>query len=282
VSAELPDALIRDIVARALAEDTGPGDLTTRATVDAGRTARGEVIAKEDGVIAGLGVAVATFRAVDPGLRFLAFVSDGERVGPGKAVARVAGSAQAILTAERTALNFLQRMSGVATLTSRYVAAVAATGTQIVDTRKTAPGLRALDKYAVRMGGGRNHRFGLYDGVLIKDNHIAAAGGITKAITLARRAIPHLVKIEVEVTNQAELEQALAAQAEVVMLDNMTPKEAAAAVRFIAGRALVEISGNVTLHNIEDYVECGADFISVGALTHSAPALDLSLEIHTG
>jgi nicotinate-nucleotide pyrophosphorylase (carboxylating) len=281
VSADLPEALIRDIVALALAEDIGPGDLTTRATVDPSRTARAEVMAKEDGVIAGLSVAVATFRAVDPGLRFLAFVADGERVGPGKAIARVAGSAQAILTAERTALNFLQRLSGVATLTSRYVAAVAGTGTQIVDTRKTAPGLRALDKYAVRMGGGKNHRFGLYDGVLIKDNHIAAAGGITEAVARARRAVPHLVKIEVEVTNQVELEEALAARADVVMLDNMEPEVAAPAVRFVAGRALVEISGNVTLHNVDRYAECGADFISVGALTHSAPALDISLDIST-
>ncbi len=275
---DLPESLVQEIVARALAEDIGVGDVTTLATVEEGRTCRAEVLAKAEGVVAGLGVMETTFLALDARVQFEALCRDGSTVTPGEVVARVSGPARALLTAERTALNFLQRMSGIATLTARYVAAVEGTKAQILDTRKTAPGLRVLDKYAVRMGGGRNHRFGLFDGVLIKDNHIRAAGGIEGAVERARGAAHHLLKIEVEVTTFEELEEALAAGAEVIMLDNMDPRDVARAVEKIAGRALVEASGNITLENVRAYAECGVDFISVGELTHSPRALDFSLE----
>ncbi len=273
-----PEALVREIVARALQEDIGLGDVTTLATVPADRRAAAEVIAKATGVIAGLPVMAEVFRQVDPTIGCDTFVEDGDPVVPGKVLARVAGAARSLLTAERTALNFLQRLSGIASLTARYVEAVAGTEVQILDTRKTTPGLRALEKYAVRVGGGQNHRFGLFDGVLIKDNHIAAAGGIAAAVARAREGAHHLLKVEVEVTTQEELAEALAARADVVMLDNMSPEEVQVAVERIAGRARVELSGNITLETVRRYAECGPDFISAGALTHSAPALDLSLE----
>ena len=276
---ELPRSVVQEAVQRALAEDVGPGDVTTQATVRAGARCRAEIVAKADGVLAGLPVAEAVFRALDPGTEFEALATEGERIAPGQAVAWLAGAARAVLTGERTALNFLQRLSGIATAAARYVAAVAGTGARICDTRKTAPGLRALEKYAVAVGGAANHRAGLYDGILIKDNHIRAAGGIAEAVRRARRAAHQLLRIEVEVQDEEQLREALAAGAEVVMLDNMSPLQVYRAVALIAGRCQVEVSGGVTLEAVRRYAECGVDFISVGALTHSAAALDLSLEI---
>lgn len=277
--ADIPESLLTEIVARALAEDIGPGDVTTMATMDVGTPCRGEIIAKAQGVIAGLRVAEIAFEQVDPQTRFEYASRDGDRVSPGTVIARLDGDAHAILSAERTALNFLQRMSGIATLTARYVEAVAGTAARICDTRKTAPGLRALDKYAVAAGGGANHRIGLFDGVLIKENHIRAAGGIGQAVRLARERAHHLLKVEVEVTSLSELEAALDARADVVLLDNMSVADVAAAVEAAGGRCRLEVSGGVTLENVRAFAECGVDYISVGALTHSAPALDISLEI---
>jgi len=276
--AELPEALTEKIVARALEEDVGLGDVTTLAVVPPDQEARAEVIARRSGVVAGLPVMEIVFSSVDPDVQFEALVEDGTQVIGGEVVAQVVGEARSLLTAERTALNFLQRLSGIATLTTEYVGALAGTKAQILDTRKTTPGLRLLEKYAVEVGGGRNHRFGLFDGILIKDNHIAAAGGISAAVSRARASAHHLLKIEVEVTDLRELEEALSARADVVMLDNMSPQDVRRAVQTVAGRALVEVSGGVTLETVRAYAESGADFISVGALTHSAPAVDFSLE----
>ncbi len=276
---QLPDALVREIVSRALAEDVGSGDITTLATVDEAARCRAEIVAREEGVIAGLPLARATFQILDPELSFATAVSDGEKVAAGQVLASLAGHSQAVLSAERTALNFLQRMSGIATLTSRFVLAVAGTKARICDTRKTAPGLRMLDKYAVRMGGGWNHRIGLFDGVLIKDNHIRAAGGIAEAVRRARAHSHHPVKIEVETQSLQQVEEALAAGADIIMLDNLALPDTARAVEIIAGRCEVEASGGVTLDTVRVIAECGVDYISVGQLTHSAPALDLALEI---
>ena len=269
---------VREIVARALAEDIGAGDVTTVATVDELGVARAEVVAKAEGVVAGLEVMGEVFLAVNPWVEFDAPPLDGVAVVPGDVVARIVGPARALLTAERTALNFLQRMSGIATLTARYVAAVKGTRVQILDTRKTAPGLRALDKYAVRMGGGRNHRFGLFDGVLIKDNHIRAAGGLGEAVAAARAQAHHLLRLEVEAQSLAQVEQALQARADVIMLDNLSLDEVRQAVAMIGDRAQTEVSGGITLETVRAYAECGVDFISVGELTHSPRALDFSLE----
>ena len=276
---DLPCAQVCEIVSRALAEDVGPGDVTTAATVAPGAQCRAEIVAKAEGVIAGLEVARAVFEAVDPTVTFEAAVDDGARVSAGTAVGRVRGSTRSVLAAERTALNFLQRMSGVATLTAQYVGAVKGTKARILDTRKTAPGLRLLDKYAVSMGGGSNHRIGLFDGVLIKDNHLRAAGGVGEAVRRARAAAHHLLKIEVEVQTLEEVEEAIAAGADVILLDNMEIGEIAGAVKLIAGRCEIEVSGGVTLSTVRALAETGVDYISVGKLTHSAPALDLSLEI---
>jgi nicotinate-nucleotide pyrophosphorylase (carboxylating) len=226
-----------------------------------------------------LPVAEAVFREIDPGFSWTAKATDGERVAKGQTVAELHGRLRSILAGERLALNFLQRMSGIATLTRRYVDAVAGTKARILDTRKTVPGLRVLDKYAVRMGGGYNHRFGLYDGVILKDNHIRAAGGVGQAVERLRQTLPPGFKIEVEVGSLAEVEAALKARAEIVMLDNMSTQQMAEAVRLIAGRALVEASGGITLETVRAVAASGVDFISVGALTHSPPALDISLEI---
>jgi nicotinate-nucleotide pyrophosphorylase (carboxylating) len=274
----LPEEVVRAIVSRALAEDVGPGDVTSEATVAAEAQCRAEIVAREPGVIAGVQVAGAVFAALDRRIAFEALVAEGAQVEAGAALARLRGPARAVLAGERTALNFLQRMSGIATLTRRYVEAVAGTGARILDTRKTAPGLRALDKYAVRAGGGHNHRFGLFDGVLIKDNHIRAAGGIERAVRRAREAAHHLPKVEVETQTRAQVEEALAAGADVIMLDNMSAEEVAQAVKLIAGRCEVEVSGRVTLATVRTLAECGVDYLSIGALTHSAPALDLALE----
>jgi nicotinate-nucleotide pyrophosphorylase (carboxylating) len=275
----LPSDQLRDIVSRALAEDIGNGDITTLATIPPLQQAHAHILAKAAGVIAGLPVAQEVFRQLDAGIKFDTSVADGAHVTAGTVVASLAGSAGAILTGERTALNFLMRASGIATLTAAFVDAVAGTKARIVDTRKTAPGLRLLDKYAVRMGGGHNHRFGLYDGILIKDNHIRAAGGIAPAVAQARATAHHLLRIEVEVTNTDELQQALVAGADCILLDNMTPTQHTECVKIVAGHALTEASGGITLENVRAIAESGVDIISVGFLTHSATALNLSLEL---
>jgi nicotinate-nucleotide pyrophosphorylase (carboxylating) len=278
----LPEAAARDVVARALAEDVGSGDVTTLATVDGDAQCRAEIVAREEGVIAGLGVARMTFEALDPEVSFERLAADGDRAAANAVLARLAGRTRTILVGERVALNFLQRMSGIATLTAQYVAAVKGTKARILDTRKTAPGLRALDKYAVRAGGGMNHRMGLFDGVLIKDNHIRAAGGIREAVERARKSAHHAARVEVEVETLEEVEEGLAAGAEALLLDNMDVGQISRAIELIAGRCETEVSGGVTLSSVRKLAECGVDYISVGALTHSAPALDIALEISNG
>ena len=266
----------------ALAEDIGGGDITSLVTVPAGLTARGTLLAKAPGVISGLSVAGEVFRRVDPAVDFTPLLADGERVAAMTPVATVEGPARGILAGERVALNLLQRLSGVATLTARYADAVRGTKARIVDTRKTTPGLRALEKAAVRHGGGQNHRFGLTDGVLIKDNHLAAVGGpdrVARAVQLARERAPHTLRIEVEVTTLAGLKEALGAGADIVMLDNMDVPTMREAVAITAGRALLEASGGVTLDTVREIAGTGVNLISVGALTHSAPALDISLDV---
>ncbi|HUU54909.1 MAG TPA: carboxylating nicotinate-nucleotide diphosphorylase [Armatimonadota bacterium] len=279
MNGDLPETVVREIVARALAEDIGPGDITTLATIRPDAECRAEIVARAAGVIAGLGLARAVFHAVDAEISFDPAVRDGALVSDGLPIARLSGPTRAILTAERTALNFLQRMSGIATLTAQYVHAVEGTDTRIIDTRKTAPGLRLLDKYAVRMGGGRNHRVGLFDGVLIKDNHLRAAGGVGEAVRRARASAHHLVKIEVEVQALEEVEEAVSAGADVILLDNMDLDDVRRSVALVSGRGEIEVSGGVTLENVRALAECGVSCISIGSLTHSAPALDLSLEI---
>jgi nicotinate-nucleotide pyrophosphorylase (carboxylating) len=276
---------VGDIVRRALEEDIGPGDITTEFTTDDAATGRGTVRAKEPGVIAGTTVAREVFHCVDSGTRVELHLADGERVSAGDTVLTVTGPASSILKAERTALNFLQRMSGIATLTARYVGEVEGTRARITDTRKTAPGLRTTDKMAVKAGGGVNHRFGLYDMVLIKDNHIAAAGGITAAVSRCVAGLRNMPAgaarpaIEVETKNLTEVEEAVSCGGvSRIMLDNFPVGDMLRAVDMIGGRAEVEASGNVSLVTVRRIAESGVDFISIGALTHSAAALDLSLE----
>jgi len=249
--------------------------------VPADRTARGVFVAVEGGVACGLPIADAVFRALDGDCRLEPFVSEAEHVSPGRAIAEVAGPARAVLAGERTALNLVQRMSGIATMTARYVAAVEGTGAAIVDTRKTAPGLRILDKYAVRCGGGRNHRFSLSDAVLVKDNHLAAVAGesLPEALQSLRRAIPHTMKIEVEVDRLDQIAEALAGGADIILLDNMGPDELRRAVALVGGRALTEASGGITLDSVRSVAESGVDLISVGALTHSVQALNIRLDV---
>ncbi len=263
----------------ALDEDAGLGDVTSRAIFPANHTSRAFIEAKQDLVVCGLAVAARVFARVDPALKVTLAARDGDRVKKGGVVLRIVGPTAALLTAERTALNFIQRLSGVATLSRKYAAAVDGTGTRVVDTRKTTPGWRALEKYAVRCGGCVNHRSSLGEHVLIKDNHIAAAGSLTKAVKLCRAAAPHSAKIEVEATTLAEVKEAVRAGAEVILLDNMSPALVRSAVAIIAGAAVVEVSGGVRYETLRDYALPGVDVISVGALTHSAPAADLSLTI---
>ncbi|MHB1005498.1 MAG: carboxylating nicotinate-nucleotide diphosphorylase [Chloroflexota bacterium] len=274
---------IQPIVAAALAEDLGWGDLTTDSLIAPGQAGEAQLIAKEDGVLAGIEVAALAFATVDPALHLEATVADGGTIRPGTILAEVSGSVAGMLKAERVALNFLQRMSGIATLTSHYVALVAGTGARVVDTRKTTPTLRALEKYAVRVGGGSNHRFCLSDGVLIKDNHLAAvrASGqrLSDALGIVRRRVPHTVRVEIEAETLADVEEALAAGADVILLDNMRVDDLRAAVRLIAGRAITEASGGINLTTIRAVAECGVDLISVGALTHSAKSLDIAMEV---
>ena len=263
----------------AFAEDIGIGDITTEATVPPSQQGVGTIVAKSGGVVAGLPVAARVFDTLDATLIFRAFVNDGDKVVSGAPLAEVRGSAKTILIGERTALNFLQRLSGIATLTAQFVNAVSGYAVNIVDTRKTAAGWRAVQKYAVRVGGGHNHRFGLFDGVLIKDNHIVAAGGIANAVRKARESVPHTGKIEVEVETAAQVDEALKAGADILLLDNMSLELMRRVVEQIDGRAVTEASGGITLERVREVAATGVNLISVGALTHSAMPLDMSLTL---
>ena len=270
---------IDPLIELAFTEDIGIGDITTESTVSASQQGLGTILAKTEGVVAGLPIAERVFNKIDSHLNFRMLTVDGDYVESMTSIATVEGSAKSILTGERTALNFLQRLSGTATLTSRFVAATAKYDVKIIDTRKTTAGWRMIQKYAVRVGGGHNHRFGLYDGVLIKDNHIIAAGGIAKAIERARAIVPHTMKIEIEVDSLDQVEEAVAAGADIILLDNMPPNFMQAAVREIGNDALTEASGGITLDQAEMVAATGVNLISVGALTHSAMPLDISLDL---
>ncbi|RDJ20507.1 carboxylating nicotinate-nucleotide diphosphorylase [Bosea caraganae] len=272
--------LITDAVRAALIEDLGrAGDITTLATIPAGRQARLVIASRQNGVVAGLPFAREAFRQIDPSLRFEAMLSDGDRLVPGTIVARVEGEARSILSAERVALNFMGRLCGIASLAATYVAKVAGTKAVIVDTRKTTPGLRAFEKYAVRCGGAQNHRFGLDDAILIKDNHVAVAGGIRPALQAAKRVAGNFVKVEIEVDTLAQLEEVLTEGADIVMLDNMSIADLTRGVAMVAGRMKVEASGGINLDTVAAVAATGVDMISVGALTHSVGVLDLGLDI---
>lgn len=273
----LPD--ITDLVRKALAEDIGTGDMTTLLTVPEGAVAMGSLLAKQAGVVAGLPIAAQVFMQVDPALVIEFSAAEGDYVEAGDTLMAVRGSAQSILTAERVALNFLQRLSGIASKTARFVALVEGTKARIVDTRKTTPGLRALEKYAVRIGGGYNHRFGLYDAILIKDNHIQAAGGITPAVQAAYAQAPHTMTVTVECDTLEQVEEAIAAGVDIVLLDNMDLETLRQAVEVLDGQAAAEASGGVNEETVHAIAQTGVDIISVGALTHSAVALDISLDL---
>jgi len=274
----LPPNLVERAVAAALAEDLGSaGDITTDAIVSTESQGEAEIVVRQPGVIAGLDLAEATFKALDPEASFVRVVQDGGKVAAGTTIARISGKTRALLTAERTALNFLGRLSGIATLTASYMAAVEGTGARIACTRKTTPGLRVLEKYAVRAGGGINHRFGLYDAVLVKDNHIAAAGGLANALQGLRERVGQ-VKIEVEVDTLEQLEEALQFPIDAVLLDNMDAATLKKATALAKGRVATEASGGVTLQTVREIAETGVEWISVGALTHSPRNLDSSLE----
>ncbi len=264
---------LRDIVRNALEEDIKSGDITTEAVIPKGTKAISSILVKEDCIVSGLNVAEEIFRQLDGSIKFRYLKKDGEKAVRGDMIAEVSGDARALLTGERTALNFLQRMTGIATKTGRMAEAVKGSGTKILDTRKTTPGLRMLEKYAVRCGGGTNHRMGLYDQVLIKDNHIQAAG-IANAVALARKAGK---KVEVEVTNIDQVKEALKAGADIIMLDNMETNEMKNAVSLIGKKAITEISGGVDEKRLKELVQVGADWISVGALTHSVKSVDISM-----
>jgi nicotinate-nucleotide pyrophosphorylase (carboxylating) len=273
------DLQVETLIRHALAEDIGSGDVTTRAVIPVEAKGGARIIAKEPFIVAGCDVARRVFSLVDGCLEVAIGVPDGCPARTGHLLMEVSGSLATMLTAERTAVNFLQRLSGIATLTHAFVKRIAGTSSRIVDTRKTTPGWRVLEKAAVRAGGGFNHRFGLYDGVLIKDNHIAAVGGVRQAVSAVRRKVPHTLKIEVEVETLEQLEEAIAAGADGVLLDNMEPSMMAEAVRRAGKRVLLEASGGVTLENVREIAATGVDLISVGALTHSARAVDISMEI---
>ena len=276
---ELNMTLLRRLIEHSLAEDIGTGDITTNSIVPPDSVTRGIIYTKEPGVVAGIPVVEAVFRSLSPGIKFTAKVKDGDILQQGDVIAEVEGDARAILTGERLALNFLQRMSGIATRTAALVEKIKLYAVRLVDTRKTTPGLRMLEKYAVRVGGGFNHRYGLYDAVLIKDNHIKVAGGITKAILAARHNVAHTIKIEVEVESLAGVTEALEAKADVIMLDNMDPTTMKEAVKMVDGRALVEASGGIHEDTIVNVAKTGVNLISVGALTHTIKSLDISLDI---
>lgn len=267
------------LIKNSLLEDMNNGDITTDNLIDEQSISTAEIIAKERGIIAGLDIAKQTFTFLDKRIQFTKLVEDGALVEKGDIIARIKGKTKAILSGERTALNFIQRMSGISTNTSKYLNKIKQYNTRVVDTRKTTPSLRLIEKYAVRVGGGHNHRFNLSDAVMIKDNHIKAAGGISNAVNKIREVIPHTVKIEVEVENLEGLKEALDSKADIIMLDNMSIETMREAVKINEGRAILEASGNITLENLEAVAKTGVDVISVGALTHSVKSLDISLNI---
>lgn len=270
---------IRELLELALREDIGIGDITSDSVVPADILAVGTILAKDTGIVAGLDVVDEIFRILDPKISFGRLLSDGDQVGPGENIAIAEGPARPILTAERTVLNFLQRLSGIATMTAKYVRAAADYPATIIDTRKTTPGWRALEKYAVRVGGGCNHRFGLYDAVLIKDNHIAAVGGIKEAVESARKQIPHTMTIEVEAESMDQVREVIESGADIILLDNMDVDMMSEAVKMIDGKAIVEASGGIKFEDIPAVAATGVDLISTGALTHSATSLDISMDM---
>lgn len=278
-SGKFAPRMYRDLISKALAEDAPVGDITTISTVAPDSICTARLVAKESLTLAGIGLFEEAFSILDPKVKIKKMFSDGQAVPTGSVVATIKGNARAILTAERVALNFLQRLSGIATLTRRFVDAVEGTGCVILDTRKTTPFLRDLEKYAVRMGGGKNHRRDLSEMALIKENHIAAVGGIIRAVDMVKKSLPSGAFVEVEVRDMDELEQALQAGADRVLLDNMTPTQVRAAVKRVCGAARTEASGNMTVKSVRAYAKAGVDYISVGKLTHSAPAADFSLLI---
>ncbi len=271
--------LINKIIEQALLEDIGTGDITSESIVPSNLKAKGVIKTSEKGVVAGLNITSLVFKKLDSEIIFQEKIKDGTKVARGKVLAEITGSARTILKGERVALNFLQRMSGIATITSKFCQEVEDFPVRIVDTRKTTPGLRILEKYAVSMGGGHNHRFGLYDAVLIKDNHITVAGGIRPAVDSVRKQISHTVKIEIEVENLSQLQDALRVKADIIMLDNMDLDTMEEAVKIAKGRALIEASGGITLEKVRKIAQTGVDLISIGSLTHSVKSLDISMEI---
>ena len=271
--------LIDKIIEQALLEDIGTGDITTESIIPYDLKTKGIIKTKEEGVIAGLKIANLVFKKLDSEIIFEKKIKDGTKVARDKVLAEISGPARTILKGERVALNFLQRMSGIATITSKFCQQVKDLPVRIVDTRKTTPGLRILEKYAVRIGGGYNHRFGLYDAVLIKDNHIAIAGGIKSVVNSTRKQISHMVKIEVEVENLSQLQEALEMKADIIMLDNMDLNTMKRAVKTVKGKALIEASGGVTLEKVRKIAQTGVDLISIGTLTHSVKSLDIGMEI---
>lgn len=274
----LNDIMLDKLIMNALSEDVGTGDITTESTTRETARAHGLYKAKESGVLCGIGVAARVFELIDRDIEFTPLKRDGDRIEKGEIIAEVRGKATNVLTGERVGLNLMQRMSGIATRTAEAVAQVEGTGAKICDTRKTTPGLRVIEKYAVKVGGGTNHRFNLADGILIKDNHIVAAGSITNAVRAARANAPHTLKIEVEVETFDELNEALDAGADIIMLDNMSCEDMKKAVGIVNGRAVTEASGNMGDRNLKEVADCGVDLISIGALTHSVRSLDISLK----
>lgn len=272
---------IKPVVEFALMEDVGTGDITTNLLIPNDLMAKATMVAKADGVIAGLEVAKYVFTTLNNNIQWTTFVNDGDKVKKGDLILEISGSYRALLTGERLALNFLQRMSGIATMTANFATALKGTRTSLLDTRKTVPGLRLLDKYAVKMGGGTNHRIGLYDMVLIKDNHIKVAGGITNAVTRIKNQVAKGIKIEVETTTIEEVKEALSAGVDIIMLDNMSNETMAQCVKMINKKAKVEASGNMTLERMKEVAATGVDYISIGALTHSVSALDISMNIES-
>lgn len=273
------NVLIDKIIEQALLEDIGTGDITTESIIPSNLKAKGIIKTSEEGVVAGLDIVFLVFIKLDSEICFQPKTKDGNKILPGEILGEITGLARTILKGERVALNFLQRMSGIATITSKFCQQVKDFPVRIFDTRKTTPGLRILEKYAVRMGGGHNHRFGLYDAVLIKDNHIAVAGGIKSAVNSVRKQISHTAKIEVEVENLSQLQEALKVQVDTIMLDNMDLETMKEAVKMVKGEALIEASGGITLEKVREIAQTGVDLISVGALTHSVKSLDISMEI---
>lgn len=274
----LNDIMLDKLIMNALSEDVGTGDITTESTIPETARAHGLYKAKESGVLCGIGVAARVFELIDRDIEFTPLKRDGDRIEKGEIIAEVRGKATNVLTGERVGLNLMQRMSGIATRTAEAVAQVEGTGAKICDTRKTTPGLRVVEKYAVKVGGGTNHRFNLADGILIKDNHIVAAGSITNAVRAARANAPHTLKIEVEVETFDELNEAIDAGADIIMLDNMSCEDMKKAVGIVNGRAVTEASGNMGDRNLKEVADCGVDLISIGALTHSVRSLDISLK----